>query len=174
MKSQNWEGGMSAVTSVPQSDTTLSMRRTNPRRAMGLASLKKVLLWLATVGALFVISPTEHGRPELAIASAKSKPKKAKSSPAAAQMAKLLEAQGQGVMQCAVKQALDKGASKVEVDAKVTVNNRGQVIDVNVAAKVEKGDPKPVRECVDALIRALKFPASDAPLTTVQREWAIQ
>lgn len=165
---------MSAVTPAPQGGTPFSARRPIPRRAMRPAGLKKMLLCLAAAGALFVISPTDHGRPALTCASAKSKPKKAKSSPAAALMAKLLEAQGQGVMQCAVKQALDKGASKVEVDAKVTVNNRGQVIDVNVAAKVEKGDPKPVRECVDALIRALKFPASDAPLTTVQREWAIQ
>ncbi len=102
------------------------------------------------------------------------KSKKAKTSVASVQTAKLLEEQGQGVMQCAVKQALDKGANRVDVVAKVTVNNRGQVVAVNVTAKADMKDHQGVRACVDALIRSIRFPASEAPLTEVQREWSIQ
>ena len=72
-------------------------------------------------------------------------------------MAKLLEAQGQGVMQCAVKQALDKGANKVDVTAKVTINNRAQVIDVNVKVTVDKGDLAKTR------LRADAHPAGEVP-----------
>lgn len=107
-------------------------------------------------------------------ASAKGKTKKPKTNAAAAEMARLLEAQGQGVMQCAVKQALDKGANKVDVEAKVTINNRGQVIDVKTKVVVDKGENKGVRDCVDALIRSIKFPASEAALTTLLRDWSIQ
>jgi hypothetical protein len=102
------------------------------------------------------------------------KAKKAKTSAASVQTAKLLEDQGQGVMQCAVKQALDKGANKVDIVAKVTVNNRGQVVAVNVTAKADSKDHKGVRDCVDLLIRGIRFPASEAPLTEVQRDWTIQ
>ena len=34
-----------------------------------------------------------------------------------------------------------RGANKVDVTAKVTINNRAQVIDVNVKVTVDKGDP---------------------------------
>lgn len=109
----------------------------------------------------------------LSVAQAK-KAKKAKTSLASVQTAKLLEEQGQGVMQCAVKQALDKGANRVDITAKVTVNNRGQVVAVNVNAKADNKEHKGVHDCVDGLIRTIRFPASEAPLTEVQREWTIQ
>ena len=110
---------------------------------------------------------------DLAVALAK-KAKKPKTSAASVQTAKLLEEQGQGVMQCAVKQALDKGANKVDIVAKVTVNNRGQVVGVNVTAKADNKEHKGVHDCVDALIRSIRFPASESPLTEVQRDWTIQ
>ena len=112
-------------------------------------------------------------RVALSLAQAK-KAKKAKTSVASAQTARLLEEQGQGVMQCAVKKALDKGSNKVDVVAKVTVNNRGQVVAVNVTAKADGKEHKDVHDCVDGLIRSIRFPASEAPLTEVQREWTIQ
>lgn len=95
-----------------------------------------------------------------------------KNSPLKETMSKLLEAQGQEVMKCAVNQSLDKGGKKVEVMTKVTINNRGQVIDINTIAKCDKTEHvAPVRECVDKLIKAIKFPPSESPLTTLQREW---
>lgn len=131
-------------------------------------------LWLAAACALSLVVPLLGGPCGLTEAIAKGKPKGKKTSAAAVQMAKLLEAQGQGVMQCAVKQALDKGSNRVDVTAKVTINNRAQVIDVNVKVTLDKGDPAGVRGCVQTLIQQVKFPASDAPLTTIERDWSIQ
>lgn len=168
MQSQNWEGGMSLLSQVPSGRAASSSNRVDARR------LAIRLLSLAAACAMSLAVPLNGGPCGLTAAIAKGKPKSKKTSAAAVQMAKLLEAQGQGVMQCAVKQALDKGANKVDVTAKVTINNRAQVIDVNVKVTVDKGDPAGVRGCVQTLIQQVKFPASDAPLTTIERDWSIQ
>lgn len=162
---------MSLLSQVPSGRAASSSNRIDARR------LAIRLLSLAAACALSLLVPLKGGPCELTAAMAKGKPKGnkgKKTSVAAVQMAKLLEAQGQGVMQCAVKQALDKGANKVDVTAKVTINNRAQVIDVNVKVTVDKGDPAGVRGCVQTLIQQVKFPASDAPLTTIERDWSIQ
>lgn len=176
MKSQSFEGGMPADFFALARRAALcstSRRRARGGRAGARSPLTR-LLWLGIGCALLLLAPSESRQAGPTVATASAKAKKAKKSAASAQMAKLLEAQGQGVMQCAVKQALDKGANSVNIDARVTVNNRGQVINVVVTAKVDKGDPKPVRDCIDTLIRAIKFPASEAPLTEIQRDWTIQ
>lgn len=133
-----------------------------------------MLLWVSAACALLVAAAPESGYPTMSSASAKGKSKKPKTSAAAADMARRLEEQGQGVMRCAVTHALDKGAKQVDVEAKVTINNRGQVIDVKTKVVVDRVDNPAVRGCVDELIRAIKFPASDAPLTTLIRDWSIQ
>lgn len=114
----------------------------------------------------------------LATAHAKSK-KAPKSSAASVAMSKFLEDQGTGVLKCSDDHALKKGATKVEIDAKVTVTNRGQVIGAVVNVKVEKsdktdkGEKLQVQRCIEQMLRALRFPPGDAPLTTLQREWTI-
>lgn len=85
-----------------------------------------------------------------------------------------LVSKGDAVQDCA-KNALEvkNGARRVEISTKVTVSGRGQIIDVRTDVKVDVGDAKPVRDCVDALIRAIKFPPSEAPLVTIERSWTI-
>ncbi len=136
------------------------------RRILGGVQLAAFLF--ASLSALPSSEPTLSG----SLAQAK-KAKKAKTSAASVEQAKRLEDQGQGVMQCAVKQALDKGVAKVEVDVSVTVNNRGQVVGVVVNAQGDKKAHKALRDCIDSLLRGVQFPPSEAPLTTLQRQWEI-
>jgi hypothetical protein len=85
----------------------------------------------------------------------------------------VLLAKSNDVQDCAGKHALDKGASSVDIDTKVTINSTGQVVNVVTVVKVDKGDMRPVKECVDGLIRSIKFPPIPAPLTTIERNWNI-
>lgn len=105
----------------------------------------------------------------------KRKPKKPKVS-AAGQFAlsAILQNQGDAVQDCAVKHALNRGSNSVDIKAKVTINNSGQLIDLRIDVKLDKGDPAPVRECMEKLVRGLKFPKSDAPLITIERDWGIR
>jgi hypothetical protein len=89
-------------------------------------------------------------------------------------LSNLLAEKSDGVQDCAVKQALNKGSNRVDIVTKVTINNRGQVIGLVTEVKVDKGDSSPVRDCVDKLIRSIQFPKNDAPLITIERNWSIQ
>ena len=135
------------------------------RRILGGVQL--VAFCVASLAAL-PSAPTLEG----SLAQAK-KAKKAKTSAASVEQAKKLEDQGQGVMQCAVKKALDKGVSKVEVDVSITINNRGQVVGVVINAQGDKKAHKELRDCIDSLLRGVQFPPGEAPLTTLQRQWEI-
>jgi hypothetical protein len=90
-------------------------------------------------------------------------------------MQEALVAKGDAVQDCAVHKGLDVkgGPKRIEISTKVTVSGRGQVIDVRTDVKVDKGDGAPVRECVDKLIRSIKFPPCDAPIVTIERSWTI-
>lgn len=136
------------------------------RRILGGVQL--AAFFVASLSALPSSEPTLSGSQAQA-----KKAKKAKTSVASVQQAKRLEDQGQGVMQCAAKQAFDKGISKVEIDVSVTINNRGQVVGVVVKALGDKKAHQPLRDCIDTLLRGVQFPPGEAPLTTLQRQWEI-
>jgi len=92
----------------------------------------------------------------------------------AAELTQMLMAKGSLVQDCAVTGALDQGSGRVEISTKVTINGRGQVINITTNVKVDKGEGGPkVRECVDNLIRSIPFPSSSAPLITIERTWTI-
>src|SRR5437870_5388717 len=86
------------------------------------------------------------------LSTAWAKPKK-KAPPHQSPQAALLATQSDGVQRCAIEGALGKGATRVEVRARVTINQAGQVValDVNVAATGAPGEP--VKSCVERLIR---------------------
>lgn len=84
----------------------------------------------------------------------------------------LLE-KGAAVQQCAVEHAMEKGAKKVVVSVRVTINSKGEVVDRRVTANVTDGDGSKVKECVEAVVRSAKFPAIPAPLATDERSWTI-
>ena len=139
----------------------------------------------ALVGAALLVTgtfPTPAAPGELAaITSAhaaakasKAAKKRSKKLPPQAALSNLLAEKSDGVQDCAVKQALDKGSSRVDIVTKVTINNRGQVIGLVTEVKVDKGDSAPVRDCGDKLIRSIQFPKNDAPLITIERNWSVQ
>lgn len=92
----------------------------------------------------------------------------------AATLSQMLTDKSSLVQDCAVQHGLDKGADRVDVSTKVTINNRGQVISINTNVHLDKGDGGPkVKDCVDSLIRAISFPPSEAPLITIDRNWTV-
>lgn len=106
-------------------------------------------------------------------AAAKKGKKKKRGLATQAELSELLATKSDSVQDCTIKHALNKSANKVVVSSKVTINNRGQVIDLRTAVTVDKGESDPVRDCVDALIRSIQFPSSEAPLITIERTWTV-
>lgn len=89
-------------------------------------------------------------------------------------LSQMLTDKSSQVQDCAGQHALDKGAGRVDISTKVTINNRGQVISIVTNVTLDKGDGgAKVKECVDTLIRSIAFPPSDAPLITIDRNWTI-
>ena len=108
-------------------------------------------------------------------APAKGKAKAKKPTGTAAELTAMLQAKGSQVQDCAVSEALDKGANSVEIATHVTINGRGQVINIKTNVKVDKGpDGTKVRECIDDLIKKIEFPNSAAPMITIERNWTIK
>ena len=108
-------------------------------------------------------------------APAKGKGKAKKPTGTAAELTAMLQAKGSQVQDCAVSEALDKGANSVEIATHVTINGRGQVINIKTNVKVDKGpDGTKVRECIDDLIKKIEFPNSAAPMITIERHWTIK
>ncbi len=108
-------------------------------------------------------------------APAKGKAKAKKPTGTAAELTAMLQAKGSQVQDCAVSEALDKGAASVEIATHVTINGRGQVINIKTHVNVDKGpDGTKVRECIDDLIKKIEFPNSAAPMITIERHWTIK
>lgn len=84
----------------------------------------------------------------------------------------LLE-KGAAVQQCAIEHALEKGAKKVVASVRVTINNKGEVIDSRVIADVTDGDGSKVKACVEGVVRSARFPAIPTPMATDERSWTI-
>ncbi len=152
-----------------------------PARRAGLISgALFALLALAAMNAPSAIAaapaaPAAPAAKAPAKAPAKGKAKgKTKGGGTAAELTQMLVAKGSQVQDCAVSGALDAGANRVEIATKVTINGRGQVINITTNVKVDKGpDGSKVRECVDNLIRTIQFPTSAAPMITIERNWTI-
>ncbi len=84
-----------------------------------------------------------------------------------------LSEKGAAVQHCAVEHALEKGAKKVVVSVRVTINSKGEVVDSRVSANVTDGDGSKVKSCVEAAVRSAKFPAIPTPMATDERSWTI-
>lgn len=103
-------------------------------------------------------------------------PAKGKKPPTGAKNSTLSSAlldKGPAVQQCAVEYGMEKGAKKVVVSVRVTINSKGEVIDRRVTANVTDGDDSKVKECVEGVVRSAKFPAIPTPLATDERSWTI-
>lgn len=106
-------------------------------------------------------------------APAKAKGKKPAAGPKNAMLSNALNEKGAQVQQCAIDNALEKGASKVEINVRVTINRTGAVVDSHITAKVDGNDHDKVRECVENVVQTAKFPAVATPLATSERSWTI-
>ena len=99
---------------------------------------------------------------------------KAKAKGTAATLSQMLTEKSSLVQDCAVQNALDKGAGRVDIATKVTINNRGHIISINTNVTLDKGDGGPkVKDCIETLVRTIAFPPSDAPMITIERNWTI-
>lgn len=130
-------------------------------------------LGLGATLALFFASATAVVTPgEAAPAKSKKGVKRGKSNVGEIASKVLLE-KGDAVGDCADKYALHKGASRVSIDTKVTIDSKGTVVNVVTTVVVDKVAAAPIKDCVDNLIKTLKFPAIPAPLTTIERNWTV-
>lgn len=84
----------------------------------------------------------------------------------------LLE-KGPAVQQCAVEHGMDKGAKRVTVSVRVTINSTGQVVDSHINANVVDGDSSKVKSCVESVVRTAKFPSIPTPMATEERSWTV-
>ena len=84
-----------------------------------------------------------------------------------------------------IDNAMERGAAKVDVDVRVTIESTGAVADSQVTVKVQWGDDaklgEPERkdaqakaqECVEQLVNATKFPTVKTRLATAERTWTV-
>lgn len=152
----------------------------SPRRSASVRRLLQgfaagALVFLMAAGASAETAPAKDGGKGAAAKSkGKGKGKGKRPKGTAATLSQMLTDKSSLVQDCASLHALDKGAGRVDISTKVTINNRGQVISINTNVTIDKGDGGPkVKDCVDNLIRAISFPPSEAPLITIDRNWTI-
>jgi hypothetical protein len=124
--------------------------------------------------ALLLLTPTLAGAaPPAKSAPSKGKGKKGPSGPKNSALSNALSDKGSGIQKCAIDFALEKGANKVTVDVHVTINRTGAVVDRTIEVTADTGDTTKVKECVETLVNAAKFPAVPTPLATAQQSWTI-
>ncbi|MFO0573385.1 MAG: hypothetical protein U1A78_05270 [Polyangia bacterium] len=149
-------------------------------RALGSRSVAARWLRRAPARALaatlaLVLVVTVAGLAHAAAAKGKAKGKgKGKGKVTQIELVKTLQDKSSEVQDCAMH-ALNHGTNRIDIGTRVTINGRGQVIDVRTTVNVDKGDGAPkVKDCVDSLVRTIKFPSTEAPLVTIERNWTIQ
>lgn len=151
----------------------------SPRRMAGGRGLLQgvaagALMFLLSVGASAQPAPPKDAGKPAAKSKGKGKGRGKRPKGTAATLSQMLTDKSSLVQDCASLHALDKGAGRVDISTRVTINNRGQVISINTNVTLDKGDGGPkVKDCVDTLIRTIAFPPSEAPLITIDRNWTI-
>jgi hypothetical protein len=104
---------------------------------------------------------------------APAKGKKPPARPTSWPVAAALKDKAPQIQECAVTNALDKGAKKVEIHVRVTINNTGTVIDSQVDITADGGDSAQAKSCVETALRGAKFPPVKTPLATAEQTWTL-
>lgn len=86
---------------------------------------------------------------------------------------KALLKKSEAIQDCGVTYGIDKGATKVLIETRVTIDSSGSILQIDTTVAVDKCDTNPIKSCVDQVIRSIQFPAIPAPLTTIERSWPI-
>ena len=64
-------------------------------------------------------------------------------------------------------------AQQIEVQARITINGRGQLIHDEVRITAAGAAVEPMRACIDQVLRAIKWPQNPAvPLIHIERSWS--
>lgn len=93
--------------------------------------------------------------------------------PTGGPVAAALKDKASQIQACAVANALDKGAKKVEIHVRITINSTGAVIDSQVDINADGGDSAQVKSCVETALRSAKFPPVKTPLATAEQTWTL-
>lgn len=104
---------------------------------------------------------------------AAAKGKKPPTRPTGGPVAAALKDKAAQIQECAVANALDRGAKKVEIHVRVTINSTGAVIDSQVDITADGGDSAQVKSCVETALRSAKFPPVKTPLATAEQTWTL-
>ena len=104
---------------------------------------------------------------------AAAKGKKPPVRPTSGPVAAALKDKAPQIQECAIANALDKGAKKVEIHVRVTINNTGAVIDSQVDITADGGDSAQIKSCVETALRSAKFPPVKTPLATAEQTWTL-
>lgn len=104
---------------------------------------------------------------------AAAKKKKARVAPPSIQEAigRVLDGRGEAISDCVMKNAVNKGAAKVDVSAHLLINNHGQLFECSLTVKTDKGDGALLTTCVEQALKAVAYPKSASPLISVDRAW---
>lgn len=131
--------------------------------------------WMRRFGLLLCLGLTlDAGAGLAAPAKGKGKGKKAVVGSKNSALANALNDRGNQVQQCAVENGLEKGAKKADIAVRVTINNKGEVVDNHITVNLDGGgDSKKIEECVDKLVRSAKFPTITTPMATAERSWSV-
>ncbi|MFO0577055.1 MAG: hypothetical protein U1A78_23875 [Polyangia bacterium] len=104
---------------------------------------------------------------------AAAKGKKPPPRPTGGPVAAALKDKAPQIQECAVANALNKGAKKVEIHVRITINSTGAVIDSQVDINTDGGDSAQVKSCVETALRSAKFPPVKTPLATAEQTWTL-
>jgi hypothetical protein len=99
----------------------------------------------------------------------KKAPPKTSTSPISA----VLREKAPQVQECVIGNALDKGAKKVDIRVKVTINKAGAVVNTEIEVTSDGGDKDKTKTCVESLVRAATWPAISTPLATAEQSWTL-
>lgn len=99
----------------------------------------------------------------------KKPPPKSNTSP----LAMVLKAKAPQIQECVISNALDKGAKKVDIHVRVTINKQGGVENTEIELTADGGDKDKTKACVEGVVRSATFPAISTPLATAEQSWSL-
>lgn len=104
---------------------------------------------------------------------AAAKPKKAKPPiKAPPNFEPLFEAQQPAIRDCALENGINKGATSVDLKAKILISRDGRVFGAEVTAKLEgQGDRPAVEACVSKVLQGMMFPPAGGTFRQLLRNW---
>jgi hypothetical protein len=99
----------------------------------------------------------------------KKPPPKSNTSP----LAMALKSKAPQIQECVISNALDKGAKKVDIHVRVTVNKQGGVENTEIELTTDGGDKDKTKACGDGVVRGTTFPPVSTQLAVAEQSWTL-